>query len=40
MCAPRDVDFPLVCFDEVSKQLIANTREPIEMKPGRPARRI
>jgi hypothetical protein len=29
---------PLVCFDEASKQLIADTREPIPMKPGRPAR--
>jgi hypothetical protein len=35
---PRDADFPLVCFDETSKQLIADTREPIPMKPGRPAR--
>jgi hypothetical protein len=32
---PRDADFPLICFDEASKQLIANTREPIKMKPGR-----
>ena len=35
---PRDADFPLVCFDEASKQLIADTRAPIPMKPGRPAR--
>jgi hypothetical protein len=35
---PRDADFPLICFDEASKQLIADTREPIPMKPGRPAR--
>jgi hypothetical protein len=35
---PRDTDFPLVCFDEASKQLIAETRVPIKMKPGRPAR--
>ena len=35
---PRDADFPLVCFDEASKQLIADTREPILMKPGRPVR--
>lgn len=35
---PRDADFPLVCFDEASKQLIADTREPLPMKPGRPAR--
>jgi hypothetical protein len=31
---PRDADFPLICFDEASKQLIADTREPIPMKPG------
>ena len=29
---------PLVCLDETSKQLIAETRVPIPMKPGRPAR--
>jgi len=34
----RDPDMPLVCFDEASKQLIADTRDPIPMKPGRPAR--
>jgi hypothetical protein len=35
---PRDPDVPLVCFDEASKQLIADTRQPIPMKPGRLAR--
>ena len=35
---PRDADFPLLCFDEASKQLIADTREPIPMKPGQPGR--
>src|SRR5271157_1263255 len=35
---PRDPDRPLVCLDETSKQLIAETRLPIPMKPGRPAR--
>ena len=35
---PRDPDRPLVCLDETSKQLIAETRMPIPMKPGRPAR--
>ena len=34
----RKADFPLICFDEAAKQLIANTHEPIKMKPGRPAR--
>jgi hypothetical protein len=35
---PRDPDRPVVCLDETSKQLIAETRVPIAMKPGRPAR--
>src|SRR5947207_3302465 len=35
---PRDGDCPLVCLDETSKQLIAETRVPIPMKAGRPAR--
>ena len=35
---PRDGDYPLVCLDETSKQLIAETRVPIKMKAGRPAR--
>jgi hypothetical protein len=35
---PRDPDRPLVCLDETSKQLLAETRLPIPMKPGRPAR--
>jgi hypothetical protein len=36
---PRDGDCPLVCLDETSKQLLADTRLPIAMKPGQPARR-
>ena len=35
---PRDPDHPLVCLDETSKQLIAETRTPIAMTPGSPAR--
>src|SRR3989442_4731465 len=35
---PRDGDCPLGCLDETSKQLIAETRVPIPMKAGRPAR--
>ena len=35
---PRDPDRPLVCLDETSKQLIAETRAPIPPKPGQPAR--
>ena len=35
---PHDPDRPLVCLDETSKQLTAETRRPIPMKTGRPAR--
>src|SRR5207302_8208288 len=35
---PRDPACPMVCVDETSKQLIAETRVPITAKPGRPAR--
>jgi DDE superfamily endonuclease len=35
---PRNLDFPLVCLDETSKQLLADTRAPIAMKPGQPER--
>jgi hypothetical protein len=35
---PHDPDRVLVCLDETSKQLIAGTRVPIPMKPGRAAR--
>ena len=35
---PHDPDCPLVCVDETSKQLLAETRVPIPMKAGRPAR--
>src|SRR5437868_15442142 len=35
---PHDPDYPLICLDETSKQLLAETRLPIPMKPGRPAR--
>jgi DDE superfamily endonuclease len=35
---PRDPDRPLVCLDETSKQLIRETRAPVPMKRGRPAR--
>jgi hypothetical protein len=35
---PVFTDYPtLVCLDETSKQLLAETRVPIPMKPGRPA---
>lgn len=35
---PRDPKRPLVCLDETSKQLLADTREPLPMKKGRPVR--
>lgn len=35
---PRDPKRPLVCLDETSKQLVAETRAPLPMKPGCPAR--
>ena len=35
---PSDPQRPLVCLDETSKQLIAETRVPIAAKPGQPAR--
>jgi hypothetical protein len=35
---PHDPDRPLVCVDETSKRLIAETRVAIAAKPGRPKR--
>jgi hypothetical protein len=35
---PHDPARPVVCLDETSKQLVAETRVPIVAKPGRPAR--
>ena len=35
---PHDPARPLVCLDETSKQLVAETREPLPMLPGQPAR--
>src|SRR5213592_2851390 len=35
---PHDPHCPLVCLDETSKQLLAETRVPIPMKAGRSAR--
>ena len=35
---PRDPVRPTVCLDETSKQLVAETRQPIPMQPGQPAR--
>jgi hypothetical protein len=36
---PYDPEYPMVCMDESSKQLIGEVREPIPGKPGR-VRRI
>jgi DDE superfamily endonuclease len=36
--APYDRRFPVVCMDESPKQLIEETRVPIPMQPGQPAR--
>jgi transposase len=35
---PYDPRFPQICMDEGSKQLLAEVREPIPMKPGKPKR--
>lgn len=35
---PHDTARPLVCLDETSKQLTAETRQPMAMAPGRAAR--
>ena len=37
---PRDPDRPVVCLDETSKQLVAETHAPVAMQPGLPARAI
>ena len=35
---PYDPERPVVCFDETSTQLLADVREPLPAKPGRPRR--
>ena len=35
---PHDEAKPLVCLDETSKQLVAETRTPLPVAPGQPAR--
>jgi hypothetical protein len=35
---PYDPDYPVVCMDESSKQLIGEVRAPVPCAPGRPAR--
>ena len=36
---PYNPRFPQMCMDEVSKQLLRETREPLPMEPGKPERR-
>jgi hypothetical protein len=35
---PYDSDYPVVCMDESSKQLIGEVRDPIPCEPGKPVR--
>lgn len=35
---PYDASRPLICLDEASKQLIAETRQALDTKPGKPKR--
>jgi hypothetical protein len=35
---PYDPDYPVVCFDESSKQLVAEIIEPLPMEAGQPQR--
>ena len=35
---PHDPQSPVVCFDETSTQLLAETRPPLPPLPGRPRR--
>jgi len=35
---PYDADYPVVCMDETSKQLVGETRQPLPLRPGEPER--
>ena len=35
---PYNPDYPLVCFDESSKQLISEVSKPLPAEPGQPER--
>jgi len=35
---PYDPDFPVICMDETSKQLVGETRQPLPPRPGEPER--
>jgi hypothetical protein len=36
---PHDPEYPVVCLDGTSKQLVTETPVPIAARPGQPARR-
>lgn len=36
--SPKDPGYPLVCFDESNKQLVAEILEPLPVEPGNPER--
>jgi hypothetical protein len=35
---PHDPQYPVICFDETSKQLVKETQVPLSAKPGQPQR--
>ena len=35
-CRPYDPQYPVVCLDESSKQLLADVRPPLPPEPGKP----
>jgi DDE superfamily endonuclease len=35
---PYDAQYPVVCMDELNKQLVSETRQPLPAIPGKPAR--
>jgi hypothetical protein len=35
---PYQVDFPVVCFDEIPYQLVSETQTPLPVQPGKPMR--
>jgi hypothetical protein len=35
---PEDLQYPKVCIDELSKQLVGETRVPVPLEPGKPRR--
>jgi hypothetical protein len=37
-CLPYNAAYPVVCFDEASKQLFGEVREPLPTRPGSPAK--